>query len=132
MKNKDELVMANLVGSVVGIDTLLNSYFNNDSSYVLRALMENTADMEDSKKMLEEIEYNYQMRSKTKKSNLGTMQAKFIKMYGNIENIEELTNHIITNENMIKGKDEIEYPALSEGLKEAENIYSNNLDKVAS
>ena len=60
------------------------------------------------------------------------MQAKFIRMYGNIDNIEELTNHIITNENMIKGKDEIEYPALSEGLKEAENIYSNNLDKVAS
>jgi hypothetical protein len=72
------------------------------------------------------------MRSKTKKSNLGTMQDKFIKMYGNIENIEELTNHIITNENMIKGKEEIEYPALKEGLKEAENIYSNNLDKVAS
>ncbi len=132
MKNKDELIMANLVGSVVGIDVLLNSYFNNDSSYVLRALMENTADMEDSKKMLEEIEYNYQMRNKTKKSNLGTMQAKFIRMYGNIENIEELTNHIITNENMIKGKDDIEYPALKEGLKEAENIYSNNLDKVAS
>jgi hypothetical protein len=60
------------------------------------------------------------------------MQDKISRVYGNIENIEDITNHIITNENMIKGKDEIEYPALNEGLKEAENIYKNNLDKVAS
>ena len=131
MKNKDELVMTNLVGSVVGLETLLNSYFNNDSSYVLKSLMENTNNMDNARKMLEEIEYNYQMRERTKKSNLGVMQAKFIKLYGSEENIDYLANYIITNENIIKSGD-IDYPDLKEGLKEAENIYSNNLDKVAS
>ena len=116
MKNKDELVMTNLVGSVVGLETLLNSYFNNDSSYVLKSLMENTNNMDNARKMLEEIEYNYQMRERTKKSNLGVMQAKFIKLYGNEENIDYLANYIITNENIIKSGD-IDYPDLKEGLK---------------
>ena len=49
MKNKDELVMTNLVGSVVGLETLLNSYFNNDSSYVLKSLMENTNNMDNAR-----------------------------------------------------------------------------------
>lgn len=107
MNNKDEVVMTNILGSVVGIDTLLKGYFNNDSSIVVTALGQQTNNVDGLYPMLDNMNYNYKSRKHIGKSSLGKLQQESMQLF----DLSLFKDHVITNPQMLD-EPNVSYPGL--------------------
>lgn len=107
MNNKDEVVMTNILGSVVGIDTLLKGYFTNDSSVVVTALGQQTNNIDGLYPMLDNMNYNYKSRKHIGKSSLGKLQQETMQLF----DLSLFKDHVITNPQMLD-EPNINYPGL--------------------
>ena len=107
MNNKDEVVMTNILGCVVGIDTLLKGYFTNDSSVVVTALGQQTNNIDGLYPMLDNMNYNYKSRKHIGKSSLGKLQQETMQLF----DLSLFKDHVITNPQMLD-EPSINYPGL--------------------
>ena len=85
-----EIIANNLVGNegaekhliteVAGFNNALNAYFNNNSAYFTKPFIRNCNDPEKAMLLLDEIQYNYEMKERLGYSNLGKLQKRIVEI----------------------------------------------------
>ena len=111
-KHCDEMVLTNLITEVAGFNNALNAYFNNNSAYFTKPFIRTCNDPEKAMLLLDEIQYNYEMKERLGYSNLGKLQKRIVEIGLSENNIEYFKNNVVTNPEMLSNN--IKYDNLSE------------------
>ncbi|MGE5455758.1 MAG: hypothetical protein ACM3O4_01445 [Ignavibacteriales bacterium] len=96
----DERVAVNLIGSAVGVDTLIDAYFGNDQEAVVKALVQKSNDMDSVKKLLDMMNYNVRGRFLNGKSMLGEIQKGIIDGFMTKDNVESFETDLVGTPSM--------------------------------
>ncbi len=115
----DERVAVNLIGSVVGVDDLIQAYFNNDQESVIKGLVQKSNDMDSVKKLLDTMNYNVKGRFVNGKSMLGEIEREIMDSFMTKDNVESFETNLVGTPSMFadakdsNGKD-IDYSSIKQ------------------
>ena len=115
----DERVAVNLIGSVVGVDDLIQAYFNNDQESVIKGLVQKSNDMDSVKKLLDTMNYNVKGRFVSGKSMLGEIEREIMDSFMTKDNVESFETNLVGTPSMFadakdnNGKD-IDYSSVKQ------------------
>ncbi|MEI3530198.1 MAG: hypothetical protein V8Q75_03880 [Bacilli bacterium] len=138
----DEYVIVNLLGSMVGLDAILATRFNDDQKFLYTALENRGVDLETIKNILNQMNYNYRMNDVLNQSMLADIEKAtidaFSKSNPTLAEIENFTSQLVTNAEYMESQKD--YPGLNQvdsyfkvvsgNLKDNVNINDNNYHKA--
>jgi len=101
-KYVDERVAVNLIGSVIGVDTLIDAYFGNNQELVMKELVQNSNDMDSVKKLLDTMNYNARGRFVSGKSMLGEIERELIDGFMTKDNVESFETDLVGTPSMFE------------------------------
>lgn len=98
----DERVTVNLIGSVIGVDTLIDAYFGNNQESIMKELIQNSNDMDSVKKLLDTMNYNVKGRFVSGKSMLGEIEREIIDGFMTKDNVESFETNLVGTPSMFE------------------------------
>lgn len=139
----DESVVVNLVGSIVGLDVILATRFNDDPKFLYTALENRGVDLETVKNILNQMNYNLRMDSILNQSMLADIEKAaidaFSKANPTLAEIDTFARQLVTNPEYMEstqdyhGLDNVDsyFEVVSANLKDNVNTNNNNYHKAA-
>lgn len=112
----DESIIVNLLGSVVGLDAILATRFSDDPKFLYNALENRGFDVNIIRDILDQMNYNFRMRTPLNKSMLGDIERVIINAFSNINpTLDEINNferQLVTNPDYMENQEA--YPGLEQ------------------
>lgn len=96
----DEQVLTNGIGQAIGLETLLNGFFNNDPDLVMKKMLSLCSDVKKTNYLLENMNNNMQTREAEGISRLFFLQKDVLSMYGSGYNYLMMKNSMETGSNL--------------------------------
>lgn len=139
----DESVVVNLVGSIVGLDVILATRFNDDPKFLYTALENRGVDLETVKNILNQMNYNLRMNTILNQSMLADIEKAVIDAFSKanptLSAIDTFARQLVTNPEYMEstqeynGLDNVDsyFKVVSANLKDNVNTNNNNYHKSA-
>lgn len=139
----DESVVVNLVGSIVGLDVILATRFNDDPKFLYTALENRGVDLETVKNILNQMNYNLRMNTILNQSMLADIEKAVIDAFSKanptLSEIDTFARQLVTNPEYMEstqeyhGLDNVDsyFKVVSANLKDNVNTNNNNYHKSA-